>query len=307
MRIAYASQSTVANTDNGSEHLVLGGPMVSIIIPTFNEGANIGRLLDSVRSQSGVGFEVIVVDQGSYDRTVEIAKSYGCTVVATPRANFYSPPGRNRNVGAAISKGSILLHLDADMELAGPHFLERLVGLIDDTHQAAVIHEVDIAYGFWTKCKALERSCYWNTEVEAARAMTKSLFDKVGGYHDEISSGEDFYLSKKCQLKTNLIKDSSLFLFHHTAAASLLTLLKKKFSYGKTAGSYIRISRGSGMDSRQRMTMRYLRAYIANSRLLVRDPTHFSALLPLRLMEVTAVCLGMLVNGAKSRRIGFSR
>ena len=163
-------------------------PEVAIIVPTYNEERNIGELLESVQTQT-LGSEVAVVDQQSTDRTVEIARAYGCVVVARPRPAFYSPPGQSRNYGVAATSARLLLHLDADMRLPAPDFLARLVRLIDDTHQAAVIHELDVASGFWGKCKALERRCYWHTSLESARAVTRTLFTAVGGYDAQISSG----------------------------------------------------------------------------------------------------------------------
>src|SRR5437879_3959804 len=133
---------------------------VGIVIPTFNEARNIERLLRSIRSQTNSTYSIVVVDQGSTDRTAEIARSYGCTVIEIPRPKSFTPwlthplPGESRNIGAQAAGASILLHLDADMELAHPNFLEQLVKVIDDTHQAAILDESDVAFGFWAKCKA---------------------------------------------------------------------------------------------------------------------------------------------------------
>ncbi len=83
---------------------------LSVIIPTFNEERTIGHTLDRVRG--GSAWEVIVVDGRSTDRTREIARSHGATVVE-------SPPGRGRQlaVGASIATGDTLLFLHADTSL----------------------------------------------------------------------------------------------------------------------------------------------------------------------------------------------
>src|SRR5713226_422324 len=165
-----------------------------VVIPTYNEERNIERLLRSFQLQTNKNFSIVVVDQGSTDRTVELARSYGCAVIATRRPSFYSPPGRSRNLGAGSVQCRVLLHLDADMELETPDFLSNLEALIDHQHQAAIIHEHDVASGFWATCKAVERSCYFDTDMEAARAVTSELFSRVGGYDESISSGEDFFI-----------------------------------------------------------------------------------------------------------------
>ncbi len=82
--------------------------MISIIIPTLNEAENLRRLLPMLNADDGMT-ETIVVDGGSKDRTAEIAREHGATVIV-------SPPGRGAQLaaGAAQAKGDIFLFLHAD-------------------------------------------------------------------------------------------------------------------------------------------------------------------------------------------------
>src|SRR5438132_10991986 len=98
----------------------------AVVIATFNEERNIGRLLESIRRQVGVRYSIAVVDQGSSDRTADIARSFGCTVLEVPTARLYTGLARSRNAGAAAIQGDILLHLDADMELSTADSLQRM-------------------------------------------------------------------------------------------------------------------------------------------------------------------------------------
>lgn len=95
----------------------------SFILPAYNEAAHIGRCLQALR-RSGQGFtvqDVIVVDNGSTDRTCDIARDLDARVIV-------GEPGRRRtiaslrNAGAAQASGDIFVFLDADM-LVPPHFL----------------------------------------------------------------------------------------------------------------------------------------------------------------------------------------
>ncbi len=85
-------------------------PRISIIIPTLNEAANLRATLATIKSASDV--EVIVVDGGSSDGTVEVARSMGTGVIT-------SLPGRARqmNAGAARATGAVLLFLHGDTRL----------------------------------------------------------------------------------------------------------------------------------------------------------------------------------------------
>lgn len=267
-----------------------------VVVPTYNEEGNLERLLRSFRRQTSETFAIVVVDQGSSDRTVEVARSYDCKVIIAQRSSFYSPPARSRNMGAAAIEGQILLHLDADMELDSPDFLRRLKALIDSRHQAAVIHERDVPIGFWATCKAVERSCYYDTDMESARAVTSELFAMVGGYDERISSGEDFFITRLFALHTQVARNESLALLHHIGRLSLRSMLRKKFSYGRTASAYLDQARKFGAHSAPAIAGSSLRAYLRNWRLLGKQPAAYLCVLPLRAMEFSAVLLGMWVG-----------
>lgn len=91
---------------------------LSVIIPTLNEEMSLPATLDSV-GLPGDALEVIVVDAGSTDQTVEIAQQHGCKV-------FVGNPGRanQMNAGAAIATGEHLLFLHADTRLPGDYRVE---------------------------------------------------------------------------------------------------------------------------------------------------------------------------------------
>jgi len=82
-------------------------PAISLILPVLDEERVIERTIDAGTAVEPV--EVIVVDGGSRDRTIDIAKSRSCRVVV-------SPPGRSvqMNAGAAVATGDVLLFLHAD-------------------------------------------------------------------------------------------------------------------------------------------------------------------------------------------------
>jgi glycosyltransferase involved in cell wall biosynthesis len=289
-------QNTSAGASSSSD-TIADVPAIAIVIPTRNEEKNLGRLLQSIRGQN-IHSEVVIVDQQSADRTVEIARDYGCAIVECPPPAFYSPPGLNRNLGAAATAAGILLHLDADMELPTSDFLTRLIGCITDEHRALIIHELDVASGFWSKCKALERRCYWNTPMEAARAVRRDLFVAVGGYDVDISSGEDFFISALYDRATSVTHDDGMFLLHHVGAQSLVGLLKKKYRYGKTARTYVRKASRTGQRPVSRIVVASIYAYMRNTTFLWEDPLHYIGMFPLRLMEFVMVRAGMIAGGS---------
>src|SRR5258708_2636588 len=91
-------------------------PTVSVIVPARNEEACLGGCLESLVSQDGVGFEIIVVDDGSTDRTRAIAESFPGVQVIEPGPLPAGWSGKNNAVtaGARRARGEWLLFTDAD-------------------------------------------------------------------------------------------------------------------------------------------------------------------------------------------------
>jgi rSAM/selenodomain-associated transferase 2/rSAM/selenodomain-associated transferase 1 len=85
-------------------------PRISIIIPTLNEAANLPATLAS--TQSGTNVEVIVVDGGSGDGTVDVARSWGAKVLTCPAGR-----SRQMNAGARQATGKMFLFLHGDTRL----------------------------------------------------------------------------------------------------------------------------------------------------------------------------------------------
>jgi glycosyltransferase involved in cell wall biosynthesis len=103
---------------------------VSVIVPARNEEACLGRCLESLVAQTGIGFEIIVVNDGSTDRTREIAESF-VSDPHLPKAGRYGAPevrvvdagalprgwyGKSNAcvAGAELARGTWLLFTDAD-------------------------------------------------------------------------------------------------------------------------------------------------------------------------------------------------
>ncbi len=101
-------------------------PTVSVIIPTMNEEAAIGKVMDEINNAlKGMAFEVLVVDTDSKDRTREIAATKGARVISEPRRGY----GRAYKTGFAQARGKYIATLDADCTYpAGdiPKFVEIL-------------------------------------------------------------------------------------------------------------------------------------------------------------------------------------
>jgi glycosyltransferase involved in cell wall biosynthesis len=115
-------------------------PLVSVLIPTYNRAELVCQAIDSVRAQSHPHVQIIVVDDGSTDDTVERLRDMPDVLLLTdpgPRG-----PGAARNAALARAIGTFVAPLDAD-DLWESCFLERSVAALDEL-------KLDFVFSNWT-------------------------------------------------------------------------------------------------------------------------------------------------------------
>jgi rhamnosyltransferase len=109
----------------------------SISILTKNEERNIGSCLEAVYSQTGVGaFEVVLVDSGSTDATLEIARGFPIRIEQIPAEAFHH--ARTRNFAAGLGRGPILINLSGDAIPTSNTWLHNMIANFDDPGVGAV-------------------------------------------------------------------------------------------------------------------------------------------------------------------------
>lgn len=102
-------------------------PAISVILPVFNRGYCLGATLQSVLAQTFTDFEVIVVDDGSTDDTVAVARSFGGRVQVLTQANRGASAARNAGIRQA--RGQWLAFQDSD-DFWHPKKLERQMAVL---------------------------------------------------------------------------------------------------------------------------------------------------------------------------------
>ena len=168
-------------------------PGLSIVIPTFNEEKNLPWLLESVKGQTGVAYEIIVADNASTDRTRKIARSYGARVVSG------GLPAVARNRGAAAAKSETILFLDADVILPASDFLAVTLAEFDEKKMdIATCRVIPISKKTIDKLFHRAYNAYLKTvRPIIARApgfcifVRKSIHKKINGFDETIVLAED--------------------------------------------------------------------------------------------------------------------
>ena len=174
---------------------------VSLVIPVRDEESSITALLASIEAQTALPEEVVVVDGGSSDRTVEILRAYAqrnprCTVVEAPGG---ATPGTGRNLGVAAARHEWVAMTDAGIRLE-PTWLERLWAAHVAEPDAEVVYgnyEFDLR-SFFEECSAVAYGPpKWETPAGRSRGPTvvscllqRRSYQGVGGFSD-LRAGED--------------------------------------------------------------------------------------------------------------------
>ena len=172
--------------------------MLSIIIPVLNEEKDLPLLLASIKKQNFRDYEIIIADANSTDRTVEIAKSYGCAVVAG------GLPAKGRNEGAKVAEGNIFLFIDAEavfqerfLEKALLKFKERKLDIascglepITENKAYKILH--NILYNL--PARLLEDVFPYASNFILVK---KEIHQRIGGFDEEITLGEDHAYVRK--------------------------------------------------------------------------------------------------------------
>ncbi len=101
---------------------------ISVIIPAYNAAHYLRRCLQHLAASTILPAEIIVVDDGSTDDTIAVARSFGAKVATTPQR---SGPARARNLGTREATGELLFFIDADV-CVYPDALSRIIASFDE-------------------------------------------------------------------------------------------------------------------------------------------------------------------------------
>jgi glycosyltransferase involved in cell wall biosynthesis len=167
-------------------------PLLSVIIPTYNEERDLSESIKSLQKQTYPHFEIIVVDDGSDDKTRDIASSFKEIRLYTQN---HLGPGTARNLGAKKARGSILVFVDADMTF-DPNYLSSLVApILEDgsitgtTHgQEYVKNTQNIWSACWGTTRVSPKTAY---KVKIFRAILRKKFLSLGGFDSKYGYADD--------------------------------------------------------------------------------------------------------------------
>ncbi len=202
---------------------------ISIVVPTYNEKGVLESCIGSLRDQYYKDFEIIVIDDGSTDKTLEVLRNLQLAI-----SNFqffqqkHQGVGAARNLGAKHAKGEILVFVDADMTFE-KDFLKNLIKPIIANPPSQGFGRARGTFSkeefvsnwenVWARCWSINEG--WEPRRRhpknypdhqpVFRAILKSEFDRVGGFTPG-GYDDDWSLSKK--LKYEAVSAPGAIFYH---------------------------------------------------------------------------------------------
>jgi len=211
---------------------------ISVIIPVFNKQNTISSCLTTLLSQSLKPLEIILIDDGSTDKSIARIKQF------TRKHSFiklltksHQGPAKARNLGAKKAKADILVFVDADMEFA-QDFLKTLTKPIISKKVKGAWSNNELVknwHNIWARCWNYNQNRSTSkmigdakTQKKVFRAILKSEFDKVNGF-DSTGYTDDWSLVQKLNYQPTVTSAK----FYHHNPATLLKVFTQAVWIGK--------------------------------------------------------------------------
>ena len=181
-------------------------PLVSVVIPCYNEASYIDRLLAALSQQNYPNFEVIVSDAESKDGTSEVVQQFSKQLRIMFTESPPKGPAAGRNVGAKFAKGEWLLFLDADDDIDDPNFISQLIQTCQKNGWQTASSKIKLRRAslfekIGTRLNYNYVKFLRHTKHPVAPGWCiltrRELFEQNGGFNEKVQFGEDYdYVSR---------------------------------------------------------------------------------------------------------------
>ena len=210
-------------------------PVVSFIIPVLNGERDIARCLTSIQKQerSAKWYEIIVVDNGSTDRSRAIVRGFGCYLEVLPDVTVAAL----RNRGAFVACGKYLAFVDADVELSANWLGNAITVFQDVSVVAAGCFPTAPRPATWVQATWEIHQC-GNGALTANRPVPwlpsmnlmvrRELFQAIHGFNERLLTAEDVDLCYRLEMYGRIVSVPSMQAVHWGEAPDLKTFWRKE-------------------------------------------------------------------------------
>jgi glycosyltransferase involved in cell wall biosynthesis len=188
---------------------VNGSPKVSVIVPTYNRAERLEGALHSIVSQTYQDFELIVVDDGSTDKTSQVMESFSSALYLTMKKN--SGVSKARNIGLAFAKGEFVCFLDSD-DLWNEKKLQIQVHWMENNMDSQICYTDEIWIRNGVRVNSMNRHRKYTGDIfrhclalcivsPSSVMMRAELFDEIGNFDESLPACEDYDLWLRIAVK----------------------------------------------------------------------------------------------------------
>ena len=208
---------------------------LSIIIPVKNEARNLEACLRSIRDARSVdlAYEILVIDNGSEDETVDVARKFSADVHIVPDVTVAAL----RNYGAERAQGLVLAFIDADCTLE-PDWFNSVLPYIDDESikcfgsPPGIPEQSTWVQECWYQIRKKGAPTDPPRKVEWLESMNlfirRDVFDSVNGFDVRLETCEDYDLGVRIQQHGDIWCDPSIKVIHHGEAHNVKRFYEKE-------------------------------------------------------------------------------
>jgi len=225
---------------------------VSIIILTKNAGKRFEELMRRIHSQKFAGmFEVLVIDSGSRDPTLDIAEKHGARIFKIKPQEFHH--SRTRNLGAALAQGRFLTYITQDALPVNDRWLESLITPLENDGKVAAVYGRQVAYPdakpmekfFYNYFYPKERKILTYKDAEdpgkfylenvftsdVNSAIRREVWEEIGFREDLIMAEDKDFALRALKKGWNIVYEPRACVYH-SHNYSVISAFKRRFDDG---------------------------------------------------------------------------
>ena len=213
--------------------MIKANPLITVYITNFNYGKFVKKAINSVLNQTFKNYELIIIDDGSKDKSIEIIKEF------QNKKNIQIIYQKNKglvvsnNLALRLSKAKYIMRLDSD-DWLDPHALEIMSNILERDKKISLVfpdyYEVDkngkildqVRRHDFKKVKLLDQPAHG-----ACTMIRKENLIDIGGYDEEFSCQDGYYLWLKF-IKKYVVRNVNLPLFYYRQHEKSLSKNNKK-------------------------------------------------------------------------------
>jgi len=223
-------------------------PVVSIIIPCYNGERYVVESINSALDQRDAACEVIVIDDGSTDGSLEVIKSFG------ERIRWESGPNRGggaaRNRGLELARGEWIKFHDADDVLLPECVANQMI-------HSASLAEMELSFGYGVDLASKQRVstlgpaadaemvafCFSHDILTPTVLHRRSVLQEIGGFDESLAAGQEWNLHMRLALAGYrfIYVDACLFRYRHHFGEDRVSMRKKN-----SPGGFFKVLEGYG-------------------------------------------------------------